>query len=94
VLLAQQGAPATPHLVHILGVVVVVELPHTMPASVQAVPVVQQAWPSLPHFMHDRRPVLGMVTHPVPTSVQRVPVEQQASPSLPHSQTPAAQVPA
>jgi hypothetical protein len=37
----------------------VTELPlHTSPASVQAVPLVQQGCPSLPHFMQVCRPVL------------------------------------
>jgi hypothetical protein len=92
VLLAQQGAPAAPHFMHVRTPVDVL-VPQTLPASVQAVPVVQQAWPSLPHFMHVRRPVVLLVMQAFVGSAHTVPVVQQASPSFPHSHVPATQVP-
>ncbi len=90
--MAQQGAPAAPHFMHVRMPVDVL-LPHTLPASVQAVPVVQQAWPSLPHFMQVRRPVVELVMQAFVGSVHAVPVVQQASPSFPHSHVPPTQVP-
>lgn len=91
-LFAQQGAPGAPHFMHVRMPVDAV-VPHTLPGSVQAVPVVQQAWPSLPHFMQVRRPVVVLVMQAFVGSAQTAPVVQQASPSLPHSQVPATQVP-
>ena len=91
-MLAQQGAPAAPHFMHV-RIPVDALVPQTSPASVQAVPVVQQAWPSLPHFMQVRRPVVLLVMQAFVGSAHTVPVVQQGSPSFPHSQVPARQVP-
>jgi hypothetical protein len=98
VLPAQQGPPATPHLRHARAVEPVM-VPHTVPGSVQAAPLLQQAWPVLPH---SHRPathvpassVVGIVQAAVsatqrPEEQQPVPVHtlpaQQGLPARPHT---------
>lgn len=48
VLLAQHGPPAVPHVLHMLEA-----LSHTVPASLQAVPLVQQGWLVPPQSLHE-----------------------------------------
>lgn len=92
-LFGQQGALGPPHFTHVRRPVLELLVPQTLPGSVQAVPVVQQAWPSFPHFMQLRRPVLLFVMQAFVGSAQTVPLEQQGSPSFPHSHAPPTQIP-
>lgn len=48
VLLAQHGPPAAPHTLHMPE-----ELSHTVPASLHAVPLLQQGWLVPPQSLHE-----------------------------------------
>ena len=48
VLPEQQGPPATPHVLHMLEA-----LSQTVPASLHAVPLVQQGWLTPPQSLHE-----------------------------------------